>query len=216
MRFICKAGPVPFTEPLGWMCVCVWEEWRLDIHYSGRAESFHLLLALAPASDWHLNLWNAVGVGRPCLHIAFQLLCAALQPLQFAALNLGRVKVSQSNYLFAVPVLTLRWDPPNNICLFLLSLVLTTLFQCSQCAWLIHNPGVGQLQGTDQNLGPSLWQQEAILRWGQHLLEIFFELEKVFNVVCNFYGHWSKFCTNVQTVNEYVHITYQLFVCIES
>lgn len=76
----------------------------------------------AAVSDWHAHLWNAVSVGRQCLTVALQSRRAALQLLWSAALSPGRAKAAHSNCLSAVPVFTLRWDPPNNSHLFLLSL----------------------------------------------------------------------------------------------
>ena len=76
----------------------------------------------ASVSDWHLHLWNAVSIGRQCLTIAFQSRWAAVQLLWSAALSPGRAKAVHSNCLSPVPVFTLRWDPPNNSRLFLLSL----------------------------------------------------------------------------------------------
>lgn len=74
------------------------------------------------ALDWHIHLWNAVGIGRQRLPVALQSRRAALQLLRSAALSPGRAETAPSNCLSIVPAFTLRWDPPDNSCLFSLSL----------------------------------------------------------------------------------------------
>lgn len=117
-----------------WVCVLYPAPWWDIVCVSG-GEDGHTVLAscapppapdTAPASDWRLHLWNAVDIGRQHLNIAFQSCRAALQLLQSAS--------SHSNWLSAMPgIFTLRWDPQNNSCSFLLSLLsVATLFQYSK------------------------------------------------------------------------------------